>query len=235
MQDAEDDGATDAEGEHEGELADEPAAHAGFADDEGFGEAVARSVGHEGEEVVVDGVAFEHEVDAEDEGGDEVEEVAEPKGSGGEDVLRGGGEGCLAFCGEGVDAEFVCHGQVFEFGNEAGDTWGKVVCEVLDVFCYGGKRYIEEDGDCSEHGEDEGDDRDRARGRVLLDAEAHDALQDGTKNDSEEGADVDDLEDLAETPGEGERERDGEGEEDVAAHGGDLAGAVVNSVGVVGL
>jgi len=235
MQDAEDDGATDAEGEHEGELADEPAAHAGFGDDEGFGETVARTVGDEGEEVVVDSVAFEHEVDAEDKGGDEVEEVAEPEGSACEDVLRGGCEGCLALCGERVDAEFVCHGQVFELGNEAWDARGKVGSKVLNVFCYGRKTYIEEDGKSSEDGEDEGHDCDRARGRVFADADPHDALHDGAEDDGEEGADIDDFEDLAEAPGEREAESKREGKEDVAADRGDLRGAIVSGIGVVGL
>ena len=55
------------------------------------------------------------------------------------------------------------------------------------------------------------------------------------EDDGEEGADVDELEDLAQTPGEGEAESDGEGEEDVAADGGDLVGAIVGGIGVVGL
>ena len=57
----------------------------------------------------------------------------------------------------------------------------------------------------------------------------------GHEDDGEEGADVDDFEDLAEAPGEGEAERDGEDEEDVAADGGDLGGAIVGGIGVVGL
>jgi len=197
--------------------------------------AIARTVGDEGEQVVVDSIAFEHEVDAEDEGGDEVEEVAEPEGSGGEDVLRGGSEGCLAFCGERVDAELVCHGQVLELGNEAWDAWRKVRGEVLDVLGHGGKGYIEEEGERGEDGEDEGNDGDRARRRVGADAEAHDALHDGAEDDGEKGADVDDFEDLAEAPGEGEGEGDREGEENVAADGGGLVGAIVGGIGVIGL
>ncbi len=50
MQETEGDGAADTEDEHEGQLTDEPAAHAGFADDEGFGEVVAATVGDEREE-----------------------------------------------------------------------------------------------------------------------------------------------------------------------------------------
>jgi hypothetical protein len=220
VQDAEGDGAADAEDKHEGELSDEPAAHAAFGDDEGFGEALAGFGGDEGEEVVVDGIAFEHEVDAEDEGGDEVEEMAEPEGGGGEDVLGSCGEGDLALCGEGIDAEFICVGQVFELGDEAGDAGGEVVGEVLDVAGYGREADIEEEGEGGEDSEDEGNDCDRSGRRVLADAQGHDALHDGAEDDGEEGADVNQLEHQAQAPGEGEGESHGEGEEDVAADSG---------------
>ncbi|MGD0648811.1 MAG: hypothetical protein ABR971_12550 [Acidobacteriaceae bacterium] len=65
--------------------------------------------------------------------------------------------------------------------------------------------------------------------------QAHDLLHQRHEDNSEEGADVHELEDLAQTPGECEAESDGEDEEDIAADGGDLARAVVGGIGVVGL
>ncbi len=64
---------------------------------------------------------------------------------------------------------------------------------------------------------------------------AHDLLHQRHEDDGEEGADVDDLEDLAKAPGEREAESEGEGEEDVAAYGGGLARAIVGGIGVIGL
>jgi hypothetical protein len=224
VQEAEGDGAADAKDEHEGELANEPAAHAAFGDDEGLGEAVAGFGGDEGEEVVVDGIALEHEVDAEDEGGDEVEDAAEPEGSAGEDVLRGGGEGGFALLGDGVEAEFVRHGKVLELGNEAGDAGGEVGGKVFDIARNRGKADPEEEGEEGEDGEDDGNDGDGAGGRVVADPEPFDLLHDGGEDDGEESADVDQLEYGAKTPGEGEREGDREGKEDVAADAGGVAG-----------
>jgi len=100
---------------------------------------------------------------------------------------------------------------------------------------YGREREDEKEGEDREDGEYESDDGDGARGRPLADAEAHDLLHERHEDYREEGADVDDLEDLAKAPGECKAERDGEHEEDVAADGGDLRGAVVDSIGIVGL
>ena len=64
---------------------------------------------------------------------------------------------------------------------------------------------------------------------------SHDVADDGHEDDGEERADVDELEDLAQAPGERQAERDREGEEDVAADGGDPLGSVVCGIRVVGL
>ena len=55
-------------------------------------------------------LAFEHEVDAEEGGGEDVEDVREPVGEGGEEITGGGGEGLGAF-GYGVDTERVREGE----------------------------------------------------------------------------------------------------------------------------
>ena len=64
------------------------------------------------------------------------------------------------------------------------------------------------------------EDRDRS-GDVAAapELEGDDAVDHGHQNDSEEGADVDELKDLAQVPGRGEREGDSEDEEDARAHG----------------
>jgi hypothetical protein len=235
VQKAEGGGAAEAEDEHERDLSNEPAAHADFGDDQGFGEAIAGVGGEEGEEVEVDELAFEHEVDAEDEGGEEIEDAGDPERSGGEEILRSGGEDAFTFLGEGVDAELVGEGQMLDAGDDAGDAGRQVGGEALDVVHDRREREDEEEGEDEGDGEDQGDDGDWARRRPLADAQAHDLLHQRHEDDGEEGADVDHLEDLAETPGESQAEREREDEEDVAAHGGDLMRAIVNSVGVVGL
>jgi hypothetical protein len=55
---------------------------------------------------------------------------------------------------------------------------------------------------------------------VAADIELGDASDGGYEDDSEKGADVEDQEFFPEGPGEGEKEEDTDGEEDVAAHGG---------------
>jgi hypothetical protein len=219
VQGGEDDGAADAEDEHEGALAEEPLAHAEIGDAEGLVKAFAGFDGNEGEEVVVRVIAFEHEVDAEEEGGEEIEDVAEPKRGGGEEVLRGGSDHALGPGGERVDSELVGHGEVLELGDDAGDAGGEVDGEVFEVVEDGGKADDEEAGDGDGYGGDESNDGDGAGGMPATDAEAHDLVDSGHEDDSEEGADVDDLQDLAEVPGENQKEGYGEDEEDVAADG----------------
>ena len=124
---------------------------------------------------------------------------------------------------------------MLEPGDDAGNARGKVCGKALDVASYRGESDIEKEGEGSEYGDDEGDDRDRAGGRVLSDPEAHDALHDGAEHDGEESADVNQLQDLAKTPGEREAKREGEGKENVASNRGDLVRAVVRGVGVIRL
>ncbi len=195
VQSGEDDGAAEAEDEHEGELAEEPAAHAQFGDDEGSGQTLAGFGLDEGEQVVVDELAFEHEVDAEDERGDEGEETADPERGGGQHVLGGGGDDVFAFGGEGVEAELVGQGQALEVVDEAGDTAGKFGGEVLNVMHDRRQGEDEEEGEGDEDGEHQGNDRQGTRGRPVADAQTHDVLHHGHEDDGEESADVDQLQD----------------------------------------
>jgi hypothetical protein len=56
---------------------------------------------------------------------------------------------------------------------------------------------------------------------VAAQPDAHDVVDQRREHDGEERADVDEGEDLAQTPGQSERQQDRDGKEDVAA---DIAG-----------
>ena len=90
MEQAEDGDAGDAEDEHQGALTEEPLAHLALGVAEGLVETAAAVEGEEAEEEAVGVLAFEHEVDAEECGGEDVEEVGEPGGQGDEEIVGGG-------------------------------------------------------------------------------------------------------------------------------------------------
>jgi hypothetical protein len=220
VQDAEGDGAAGAEDKHQRSLAEEPFAHADVGFGEGGAEAAAVFRREEREEPGVGVVAFEHEVDAEDEGGEQVEDAAHPERERREEIAGRGGERAFDLLGDGGDAELVGDGDALKLGFDGWDAGWEVGGEVVDVADDGRKGDDEEgyegDGDEREQ-EDDGDGlRDVASAPKF---EVHDALDDGEQDDGKEGADVDEFEDLDEAPGQGEREGDAEGEEDVAAHG----------------
>ncbi len=81
VEQAEDDGAGDAEDEHQKALAEEPLADLALGLLEGEVEAVAVIDAEEGEEEAVGVLTFEHEVDAKEDCGEDVEDVAEPLGA----------------------------------------------------------------------------------------------------------------------------------------------------------
>ena len=62
------------------------------------------------------------------------------------EVAGGGGEGVFGACGDGVDADAVGKGELFEFGDEDGDALGKIVGELAEVAQDGGEADGEEDG-----------------------------------------------------------------------------------------
>ena len=123
----------DSEDEHEGALADEPFADLALGSLEGAVEADALVGGEEGEEEAVGVFAFEHEVDAEEDGGEDVEEVREPEGHGGEEIAGGGVDGADGALGDGVNAEPVGEGNSFEFGDDVGNALRELVGEVAEV------------------------------------------------------------------------------------------------------
>jgi hypothetical protein len=165
-------------------------------------------------------LAFEHEVDAEECGGEDVEEVGEPLGDRGEEIAGGGVDGSGAALGEGVDAEPVGEGDSFDFGDDVGEALGEFGREVAEIAQNGRKASGEEECDDEGDAEDEENDGDGARGVIAANVELRDPVDRRHENNGEEGADVEDQELFFEGPGEGEEEEDRDRKEDVAADGG---------------
>jgi hypothetical protein len=180
-------------------------------------ETLALGGGEERKEKTVGEFAFEHEVDAEKDGGEDIEDVSEPERERAEDVAGGGGEGSFGTLDDAVDAELVGHGDLLDAGDDLGDALGKVVGELAEIAEDGWKAGGEEDCQNHEDGEDEKNDRDGARGMVAANAVFGDAGDDRHQDDGEEGADVEDQQLFLEDPGEGEKEQDDDAEEDIAA------------------
>ena len=78
-------------------------------------------------------LAFEHEVDAEEDGGEDVEEVGEPERERGNEIRGGGVEGSGGALGDGVDAEPVGERNSFETGDDFWDALGEFGGEVAKV------------------------------------------------------------------------------------------------------
>jgi hypothetical protein len=232
VKESEDDGAGDSEDEHEGALAEEPFADFVFGFFEGAVETGALWEREEGEEEVVGVFALKHEVDAEKGCGEDVEDVREPEGERGEEIAGGGVESSAGALGEGVEAELVGQGELFDAGDDGGDALGKVGGEVAEIAKDGRKAEGEEESKDRGDGDDEKDNGNGAGGLIAADVEAADAVDGGHEHDSEESADVEDEELLLEGPGESEQEEDGDGKEDVAADFG--AGALFVGSEVVG-
>jgi hypothetical protein len=95
------------EGQHEETLAEEPLAHLELGFFEGDVEPAALADGEDGEEEVVGVFAFKHEVDAEEDGGEEIEDVGEPQGERGKDVGAEFAGEPLCLGGDLVYAELV--------------------------------------------------------------------------------------------------------------------------------
>ena len=161
--------------------------------------------------------ALEHEVDAEEGGGEDIEDVREPERERGEEITGGGVEGSGGALGEGVEAELVGHGELLDAGDDGGNALGKVGGEVAEVAEDGRKAEGEEEGKYGGDGDDEKNDGDDAGGTIASNADPGDAGDGGRENDSEECADVEDEDLFLKCPGEGEEEKDSDGEEDVTA------------------
>jgi hypothetical protein len=232
---AEGDGTADSKDEHEEALADEPLADLAVSRLEGVVEAETLFGREEGEEEAIGTVAFEHEVDADEGRGDDVEEMGEPLRQRGDEVACGGGDGGFGALGDDVDAELVGHGDALGTGDDDGDALGQIFRELAEIAQDRGESDGEEDAKDEGDSEDENQDSDGAGGVVGAELPGGDVINDGDEDGGEEGRDVEDDELLAERPGEGEAEEDCEAEEDVAADGaagGGFCGSwVVRSVG----
>ena len=97
------------------------------------------------EEVLVDFAALEHEVDAKEGGGEEVEDVREPVGKGVEEVAGGSGEGFLRTLRGGVDTEAVGERKLLDLGDELRDAGGGVRDELAEIAGDGRKGDPEEE------------------------------------------------------------------------------------------
>jgi len=218
VEDAEDDGAGDAEDKHQESLTEEPLAHLLVCSLKGMVEAAALHEREEGEEEAIGVFAFEHEIDTEEDSGENVEDVREPEGQRGNEVAGGGCDGSLGALGDGFDAEAVGHGKPVDPGGEVGDADREFGGELAEVAQDGGKADGEEDRQDEGDTEDEKKDGRGAGDAAAADVRGGDAADDGHQDGGEEGTDVDDQQLLLQGPGEGEEEEDAEAEEDVAAN-----------------
>lgn len=218
MEETEDDDAHDSEDEHESALAEEPFADFALCSFEGVVKAVAFLSGEEGEEEAVGVFAFEHEVDAEEGGGEDVEEVREPEGQRGEEVAGGGVKGPNGALGDGVDSEPVGEGDFLDFGDDVRNSCRKIVREAAKVAQYRWKASGEEESNDEGDGDDEENNGYGAGRMIAAKVDLGDASDGGHEDDSEEGADVEDQKLFLYGPGEGEEEKDADREEDVAAN-----------------
>jgi hypothetical protein len=156
--------------------------------------------------------AFEHEIDAKEEGGENVEEVGEPEGYRGKEIAGGGVEGAHGALGDGVNAEPVGERDSFEFGDDVGDALRELVGELAQVADDGRQAGGEEEREDGGDADDQQADGDGSRGTVAADVELRDARDGRHENYGKEGADVENQKLFFEGPGEGEEEQDGDRE-----------------------
>jgi hypothetical protein len=217
VEETEDDSARDTEDEHQGALADEPFADLALGLFEGVVEAMALGGGEEGEKETVGVFAFEHEVDAEEGGGEDVEEVREPERQRGDEVAGRGVKGPGGALGDGVDTEPVGEGDSFDFGDDLGDALREFFGEAAEVAQDGGKARGEEERENKGDRDDQEDDGNGARRTVPAKIELGEAGDGGHEDDSEEAADVEDQQLFLDGPGESEKKEDDDAEENVTA------------------
>ena len=208
----------DAEDEHQQALAEEPLAHADLGAVEGDGETEAVIHGDQRHEPAIGVFALEHEVDAEDEGGEDIEDARQPVGERGEQVFGGGGDGVFGLLGDGADAEVVGEREALEAGFDDRDAVGQIVGELVEIADHGRKAEGEECCDGKEGDREQKRDG-RSAGDMVsaADLEAHDGADGRHEDDREERADVDQQEDFAQTPCQRQGNQDAEDKENVAA------------------
>ncbi len=98
-------------------------------------------------------LAFEHEVDAEEDGGEDVEDVREPARDGADDVGADGSGEVFGLGGECIHAELVGHGKVLEAGEGGGNAGREVGEEAAEVAQDGGQAEDKEEGEAQDDGE----------------------------------------------------------------------------------
>jgi hypothetical protein len=161
-------------------------------------------------------LAFEHEVDTEEGGGKDINEVGDPDGQGGDEIAGRGRKRVFGTDSEGVKTHAVSKGNVLEMGDDAGETLGEFGAEVAEVSHERGKADSEKDGEDEDDSDDEKNDSYGAAGPVLADGGVHDAADNGHEDNGEKGTDVDDEEFFTEFPAEKEKEKDTDGKNYVA-------------------
>lgn len=224
MQQAEDDGAGEAEDEHEESLRGEPFADLLVSMMEGEVEALALGQGKEGEEEAIGFVAFEHEIDAEKGGGEDVEDVGEPLGQGGDEVSGGGAGGGFCALGDGFEAEMAGEGQALEALDGLWNALGQVDGELMEVVYDGWDSHGEEEAENGGDGDDQDGDGEWAREVKCTDAPGSDAVDGGREDDGKESGDVDDEEFPENGVGNRKKYRDAKTEENMAADGAGRSG-----------
>ena len=182
-------------------------------------EAVTLRGGKEREEKAVGVLTFEHEIDAQEGCGEDIEEVREPVGQGGDKIACGRGDGSLGALDDAIDANFVGNGDALDASDDLGDAVGEFVGEGAEVAHDGGEANGEEDREDNADRDDEKKDGCGAGGVSAAVLKLGDASDEGHQNGREESSDVDNQHFFLEGPGEGEQEEDADGEEDVAADG----------------
>ena len=166
VQESEDDGAGEAKDEHQQSLAEEPLADFPIGAPQGGVKTDTPRTGEEGEEEVVRVLALEHEVDTEQAGGDDVEDMGEPKGEICNEVAGRGGDRFFRACGYGVDIESSNKRQLVKPGDEAWNAVGEFVGEEREVAYHGRKTDKEEEREDESYADQEENDGHWTRGMV---------------------------------------------------------------------
>ncbi len=151
VQESEDDGAGDSEDEHQEALADEPLADLLVGALEGVVEPNAAREREERKKEMIGMLAFEHEIEAKERGGEDVEEVREPQRERGEEIGCAGSEGFFAASRNGLNIQPIDEGKVVDFFDETGETMGELIGELSEIVKDRGQSEKEEEGKDESH------------------------------------------------------------------------------------
>src|SRR6187402_470948 len=121
---AKDDQAVCALDPHQNELSDQPAGDALLSNVEHPIHTATEGRVQRGQKVVINLVAFENEVDREDDRGDDIEEMFRPQGQGRHDISGGGGCRSLHARGDIFNPQLTREGHVLDPVEQNGNTRG---------------------------------------------------------------------------------------------------------------